>query len=239
MPSGQDLDGDNRADGPGDALGYGRFPGQYGMVVLSRFPILYDRVRTLQNFLWKDMPRALLPQIPDSGQPFYSEQVLQQFRLSSKSHWDVPIDVGDFVIHFLVSHPTPPVFDGPEDRNGCRNHDEIRLWADYIDPHRSGYIYDDQGGRGGLPAEAHFVIAGDLNADPVDGSSTRHAVRQLLQHPLVQGGLQPAAQAGWRKPRDGQANREQRGDHALDTGDFPDSSSGNLPPSITYCPAGN
>ena len=48
-------------------------------------------------------------------------------------------------VHFLVSHPTPPVFDGPEDRNGTRNFDEIRFWADYVIPSRSGYIYDDNG----------------------------------------------------------------------------------------------
>ena len=34
--------------------------------------------------------------------------------------------------HLLASHPTPPVFDGDEDRNGKRNHDEVRLIADYI-----------------------------------------------------------------------------------------------------------
>ena len=44
-------------------------------------------------------------------------------------------------VHFLVSHPTPPVFDGPEDRNGPRNYDEIRFWADYS-PRTGGYIYD-------------------------------------------------------------------------------------------------
>jgi hypothetical protein len=43
---------------------------------------------------------------------------LEVFRLSSKSHWDVPIVIGRKTVHFLVSHPTPPVFDGPEDRNG-------------------------------------------------------------------------------------------------------------------------
>jgi hypothetical protein len=37
-------------------------------------------------------------------------------------------------VHFLVSHSTLPVFDGPEDRNGRRNFDEIRFWADYISP---------------------------------------------------------------------------------------------------------
>jgi len=35
--------------------------------------------------------------------------------------------MGGQVIHILASHPTPPVFDGVEDRNGRRNHDEIRL----------------------------------------------------------------------------------------------------------------
>ena len=70
-------------------------------------------------------------------------------RLSSKSHWDVPVTVGAHTVHVLASHPTPPTFDGPEDRNGRRNHDEIRFWADYISSLRSGYIVDDAGRRGG------------------------------------------------------------------------------------------
>ncbi len=70
-----------------------------------------------------------------TGQPWYTPgPELDSFRLSSKSHWDVPIEIGNKTVHFLVSHPTPPVFDGPEDRNGTRNHDEIRFWADYVGP---------------------------------------------------------------------------------------------------------
>ena len=46
----------------------------------------------------------------------------------------MPIRIGGKTVHFLVSHPTPPVFDGPEDRNGTRNADEIRFWADYVTP---------------------------------------------------------------------------------------------------------
>lgn len=62
---------------------------------------------------------------------------LQVLRLSSKSHWDVPIDIplGDGVtqrVHMLLHHPTPPAFDGQEGRNLRRNHDEIRLFADYV-----------------------------------------------------------------------------------------------------------
>jgi hypothetical protein len=137
--SGFDLDNSGGAGGPGDAFGFGFFPGQFGMAVYSMHPIDYPAIRTFQNFLWKDMPGALLPEDPP-GTPWYSPAELDVFRLSSKSHWDVPINIGERTVHFLVSHPTPPVFDGPEDRNGTRNHDEIRFWADYIQPSRSGYI---------------------------------------------------------------------------------------------------
>ena len=98
--------------------------------------------------------------------------MLDDLRLSSKSHWDVPVVIGERRVHVLASHPTPPTFDGPEDRNGTRNHDEIRFWADYVSGGRdASYIYDDDGQYGGLARNASFVIAGDQNADPSDGDS--------------------------------------------------------------------
>ncbi|MCV6597892.1 MAG: endonuclease/exonuclease/phosphatase family protein, partial [Mangrovicoccus sp.] len=39
IDSGFDLDGDGRLGGPGDAWGYGAFPGQYGFAVFSRLPL--------------------------------------------------------------------------------------------------------------------------------------------------------------------------------------------------------
>ncbi|MEK8226529.1 endonuclease/exonuclease/phosphatase family protein [Oerskovia sp. M15] len=39
VPSGFDLNNDGTMGGGDDALGFGAFEGQYGMVVLSRFPI--------------------------------------------------------------------------------------------------------------------------------------------------------------------------------------------------------
>ncbi len=145
ITSGFDLNNFAGYDGtPGDnaygddSFGFGVFPGQFGMAILSQHPIDADAIRTFQHFLWKDMPGALLPDDPATPSPadWYSAAELDVFRLSSKSHWDVPIDIDGTTVHFLVSHPTPPVFDGAEDRNGTRNHDEIRLWADYVTPGR-------------------------------------------------------------------------------------------------------
>lgn len=236
VPSGLDFDRDGKVGGGGDALGFGVFPGQYGMLVLSKFAIDLEATRTFRSFLWRDMPGAMLPP------GWYTDEALAKLPLSSKSHWDVairlPTATGEAprTLHFLVSHPTPPGFDGPEDRNGRRNHDEIRLWADYLSPERSGYLVDDAGRRGGLDAEASFVIAGDLNADPLDGGSVRGAIAQLLEHPRVHrdaaiGRLAPRSRgAAEAAIRQGGANVAQRGDASFDTADFSDGSRsvGNL-----------
>jgi Endonuclease/Exonuclease/phosphatase family len=225
IPSGFDLDNNGSVGGPNDAFGFGAYPGQFGMAVFSRYPILRDQVRTFQHFLWQDMPGALLPDDPATPAPadWYSPAELAVFRLSSKSHWDLPVLLGGKVIHTLVSHPTPPVFDGPEDRNGRRNHDEIRLWADYVLPSRSGYLYDDQGRRGGLTPGARFVIMGDQNADPFDGDSVAGAAQQLLENPRVNTSGTPTSPGGPEQAvLQGGANLTHRGDPAFDTADFVD-----------------
>jgi hypothetical protein len=236
VASGLDLDNDGNAvsdpaaEGYGnDAFGFGLFPGQYGMAVLSQYPIDANSVRTFQEFVWADMPDALLPDDPETDAPadWYSEDELAAVRLSSKSHWDVPIKVDGETVHFLVSHPTPPVFDGLEDRNGTRNHDEIRFWADYVDG--ADYIYDDAGVAGGLAEGASFVIAGDQNADPFDGDSTNQAILQLLDHPLVNTTVTPASEGGPEQSElQGLANAEHQGDPAFDTADFNPEDPGNL-----------
>ena len=231
IPSGYDLNADGSVGGPDDAYGFGLFPGQYGMAVLSRFPIDTDDVRTFQEFLWADMPGALLPDDPSTPGPddWFTEQELEVVRLSSKSHWDVPIQIGRKTVHFLVSHPTPPVFDGPEDRNGRRNADEIRFWADYVAPGRTGrYIYDDDGVRGGLEPGSLFVVAGDQNSDPLDGDSIPGAIQQLTEHPRIVDPL-PGSDGGVEAARlQGGANLEHRADPRYDTGDFHDRAPGNL-----------
>ncbi|QBI53920.1 endonuclease/exonuclease/phosphatase family protein [Streptomonospora litoralis] len=231
VATGLDLNNDGKAvtepGTPGygdDAYGFGMFPGQYGMVVYSRYPIDREAARTFQTFRWADMPGNMLPTDPATGEPFYSEEERKVLRLSSKSHWDVPVRIGrGRPVHLLASHPTPPGFDGPEERNVARNHDENRFFADYVSPRRSRYIYDDAGRRGGLHPGAKFVIAGDLNADPEDGDGHPRATRQLLQARRVQGHLTPASEgAPQAAATQGGANAEHIGDPAYDTADFGD-----------------
>lgn len=230
VPSGHDLDNDGRVvTEPGtrghgdDAFGFGLFPGQYGMVIYSKFPIDLEHVRRFDHVPWRAMPGALLPR-KDDGTPWYSESALRVFRLSSKGHWDVPIRIGERTVHVLASHPTPPVFDGPEDRNGKRNHDEVRLWADYLTGgERAAYLGED------LEPPPTFVLLGDLNAGPVDGASVPGTIDQLLKHPKVQSAFIPASPGGAAAARaQGGANATQRGDPSHDTADFADREVGNL-----------
>ncbi|WP_332711649.1 endonuclease/exonuclease/phosphatase family protein [Pelagibacterium mangrovi] len=225
VPTGLDLNGDGETDGPDDAFGFGMFPGQYGMVVLSKFPILEDEARTFQNFLWRDMPDARLPVDPETEASYYSDEVLEVFRLSSKSHWDVPVDIDGQTIHILASHPTPPVFDGPEDRNGTRNADEVRFWIDYVAG--ANYMADDAGATGGLAADAPFVIVGDLNLDQNDGDGIREVGAALLASERVQD-PEPRSEGGPEDSEaDGGTNLDHTGDPALDTADFFDGEGGS------------
>lgn len=227
--SGLDLDNNGRIGGmsgtedwAGDSFGFGRFPGQYGMLILARFPVEMDKVRTFRKFLWKDMPDHLIPT------EFYDAEELEVLRLSSKNHVDLPIRIGDQTLHLLASHPTPPAFDGPEQRNQKRNHDEVRFWADYIDPMRSTYIYDDAAEQGGIAAGARFVVVGDLNADPQDGSGPKGGIKALLGSAFVQDPKPASAGGPAAAARDGRANTTHKSDPAQDTADFSDGQVGNL-----------
>jgi hypothetical protein len=201
-----------------DAWGYGLHPGQYGMLLLSMHPIDAGAVRTFQLLPWSAMPGAARPIDPDTGAPWHDDATWARLRLSSKSHWDVPVRTPRGTVHMLASHPTPPVFDGPEDRNGARNHDEIRLWSEYIGAGDTPWLCDDAGRCGGLDADARFVILGDLNNDPADGDGRHQAITSLLQHPRV---LRMAAPRSDGAAHAAGADREgRRGDVSHATGDF-------------------
>ncbi|MEL6196774.1 MAG: endonuclease/exonuclease/phosphatase family protein [Pseudomonadota bacterium] len=215
-PSGLDIDGDGQALGPTDAWGYGVFPGQYALAVLSRYPL--TNPRTWARFAWSALPGAQRPMLPE-GAPLHDDTTWAALRLSSKTHLAVEVALPTGPLSLIAAHPTPPVFDGPADRNGARNDDEIRLISALIAG--ADWLVDDDGAPGGI-GPGPFVAAGDLNADPADGAARRTALTALLASPLIQdpeprsaGGAQAAA-------RDGEANRTHRGDPALDTADWRD-----------------
>ena len=89
-PSGHDLDGDGRTMGPGDARGWGRFPGQGGMALLSRLPVDAAAARSFRLLRWADLLDATLPVRAD-GSPFPDAAAAAELRLSSRAHWDVPV----------------------------------------------------------------------------------------------------------------------------------------------------
>ncbi len=228
VPSGLDLNRNGKSNEPDDAWGFGAFPGQYGMVVYSRFPFDKRKVRTFQKLKWSKVPNASRPKL-GNGKFFYPDDVWEKLFLSSKSHWDIPFQIDGEILHLLASHPTPPVFDGEEDRNGCRNHDEIRFWVDYVEGKEASYIVDDAGGAGPLDSKASFVVLGDLNSDPIDGAGQASAIRNLLDSARVAKGDAPKSLGAVEaSERQGDANKKHKGPSENDTADFNDKSSGNL-----------
>lgn len=171
-----DFNKDGEFGRPGDAFGFGGYPGQYAFGIASKYPFDEDAIRSFQKFEWADMPDNLIPVAGDEGVVtesgedetaiYLTEEELEVFRLSSKTHIDVPFDVDGATVHGLFSHPTPTVFDGANNFNGRWNHDENRFWADYVAD--ADYISDDSGENGGLDGDASYVLLGDMNAGPGD-----------------------------------------------------------------------
>lgn len=215
VPSGIDLNMDGKRGGPADAFGFGNFRGQYAMALVSRFPIDADAAKDYSKLLWKDVPNTKLP-IRRNSAPFLSEESLNVFRLSSKGHWDVPITLpsGD-TVHILASHPTPPVFDGPENLNGLRNRAEILFWDSHI--------------RTVLQPESDkFIVMGDLNSDPTDGEGSQDAINTLLNSPYLTD-PKPRSNGAIAANGQGGANTFHRNDPAMDTADWRDTGGpGNL-----------
>ena len=203
----RDLDGDGRSTGWGDAWGWGKFPGQGGMALLSQLP-LDAAARSFRLLPWSDLPGALLPERPDS------------LRLSSRAHWDLAVTLPDGRrLHLLASNPTPPLFGGPAGLNARRNHDEIALWSHYL----AGVPFRDDAGLSAALPDGPVVVLGNLNADPNDGQGLREGIAALLAHPRLQD-PRPSSPGGAAAANPGQA-----GPPALDTADWHDEGGpGNL-----------
>ncbi|HHS94288.1 MAG TPA: endonuclease/exonuclease/phosphatase family protein [Rhodobacterales bacterium] len=207
LPTGLDMDGNGKLGEARDSQGYGAFTGARGLALLSRFPL--GEARDFSPFLWADLPGAIAP--TKDGTPFPSPEAHAAQRLSSVAHWDVPVITPDATLHLLAFSATTPVFDGPEDLNGRRNHDEIIFWLRFL-----------EGGLPFPPPDGSVVVIGNANLDPVDGQGRHEAITALLQSSLLQD-PQPASPGAELAATPGQ-----RGDPRLDTVDWPDPKPGNL-----------
>lgn len=193
IATGLDLDGDGRRGGADDAQGWGQFSGQNGMAVLSRMPL--GAIVDHSAALWRDLPGTLMPPTEDDAAAVQ--------RLSSTAHWDIPILTPQGPLHLLAWSATPPVFDGPEDRNGRRNHDEAAFWLHHL-------------------PDAPFVLLGNPNLDLADGDGRPQAMTALQDHaqdPQPRGAFQPQPSG---------VNASHRGDAALDTAVYDADGPGNL-----------
>lgn len=207
LQTGLDLDGDGFIGDARDALGYGRFIGDGGMAVLSRFPIQNDKVIDLSHILWRDVLGATLPH--DDGALFPVPAVFDTLPVSSTAHWIIPVEINGAVISLLAFDATPPVFDGPEDFNGLRNHDELLVWERVLD-----------GEMGDVPRNP--ILIGNANIDPFDGDGLQGSIRRILQHPDLQD-PQPRSVGAQLA-----ADTTHAGPPALDTADWSDDTPGNL-----------
>ncbi|SMX24829.1 hypothetical protein BOA8489_02959 [Boseongicola aestuarii] len=170
VQTGHDLDRDGRFGEPEDAQGYGRFAGDGGLAILSKWPIENSAVQDFSSMLWQDLQGQIAP-----------EAAAPQQRISTTGYWIVPLKVAENqILNLLVWHATPPVFDGPEDLNGRRNHDEAALWLKVLD-----------GSLGTLP-DAPFIVAGISNLDPIDGDGRPAALQALMSHLML---LDPAPES--------------------------------------------
>jgi hypothetical protein len=189
MQTGFDIDGNGRLGDARDAQGFGLFSGHSGMAILSRLPVDTTAARDFSAFLWRDLPGSLSDDPPDLA-------AVQ--RLATTGYWDVPVETASGPLHLLAWHATPPVFDGPEDRNGRRNHDEAAFWRLLL-----------AGKLPMAPPDAPFILLGDGNLDPSDGDGLRDGISALLSDPAVQ---DPRPKGGQDRTDPGQS-----GDPALDT----------------------
>jgi hypothetical protein len=179
-----DLDGNGRFGEARDAQGYGRFSGDGGMAILSRYPIDPNAVTDLSALIWSDLAGAT-----QSSTMTADVKAIQ--RLSTSGHWVVPVETSIGLVTLLAYAATPPVFDGPEDRNGLRNRDELRLWKQVID------------GQFQTPP-IDFVMLGNANLDPVDGEGYSTAMAAFLANPRLHDPHAGRDTADW--PEDGPGN---------------------------------
>lgn len=174
VDSGSDLNHDGTVGGAEDALGHGDFPGQGGMVLLSQLPIQESKVRTFNKLKWAELPNNRL------SETSFTPLERKVMPLLSRSLWDVPVVSGSQTVHVVVTHLSSPRELGVEQAETARHRDQLQFVQDYLGQGgEQGYIEDDAGQTGGLEPDAKFVLIGQLNSDPLEGSAQYRQLQEL------------------------------------------------------------
>ncbi len=172
--SGLYWSGDNPSNADEFVLrGWGEFKGRFNTGLLSRYPILTDEIRVINDFKWKDLPDNHIADLEANE----GIEVPDDFPLFEKSLNIIPVDIAGTKLYFVLIHTVAPGWD----RIGSyRNFDELHGVELFL----SGELP----GVDPLPDDARFIIMGDLNSDSdeEEGSdSLPGAIQQLANHPKV------------------------------------------------------
>lgn len=153
VASGADLDQDKIVGGPGDAWGYGEFPGQGSMVLLSRHPIDIGDIQVLTDQRWAEVPGNRLA---EAG---LTQTASAAIPVMESGLWDVPLTIAGQKLRVIAVQARP----GSEQLGyaAARHHDELTVIGDWVDA--ADYLRDDQGAA---PSNtAPYVVMGELGRD--------------------------------------------------------------------------
>lgn len=166
-PSGADLDKDKVVGGPGDAWGYGDFPGQGSMVLLSKHPIDEDRVQTVTKQRWSQVPGNSISEAGLSG------AIAQAMPVMESGLWDVPVEVAGSTVRIIAvqaDHGEDPVSYAVP-----RHRDQLRVVGDWVSG--AAYLQDDED----WPAVATepYVVLGELGEGALENPESSILREQL------------------------------------------------------------
>jgi alkaline phosphatase D len=169
--SGYAYDGDTGGHAELAMRGFGEWNGRFNLGLMTKHEILADDVRIVHDYPWHRVPGNSIATIETE----LGIAIPDDFPIFEKALHVVPVrlDTGA-VIHFILAHPVSSGFNA---MNPYRNRDELHAI--------SLFLSGDLPGVDPLPADAHFVVVGDLNADPEDGEGDGAVLQALIDHESI------------------------------------------------------
>jgi hypothetical protein len=166
--------------------------------ILSKFPFKSDKIRTFKNFAWEDMQKSKIPK-NFRFQSKYKNPIQAKLdrlksakKLFSHNFADIPMVIGKTEIHLIHLLSAPTELESLSETVIPEQYqDESQFLQDYLSPETSQYIEDDSGKKGGIAANAHYVIGADFRMDPSDGPGTKTSINQLLDLDILNSNVLP------------------------------------------------